>query len=118
MYSRVPVGHTAAVDEGDMYTLDGGRFLKVGVAFHPHLSAVAGHEEMWHNVEVRGVVTRVGQFCQGILMVGMEVTTERWEALSVGEGFSTSAAGTRPVLHSPPVKVSVLPPDTSISSAN
>jgi hypothetical protein len=91
-----------ARDEGDMYALGGGRFLEVGFAYHPHLGAVAGHEELWRDVEarsteasgikrcvvlrcrdkkrgVRGVVVRVGQFCQGILMVGGECTTERWE---------------------------------------
>lgn len=29
---------------------------------------------------VRGVVVRVGQFCQGIVRVGGDITTERWEA--------------------------------------
>lgn len=101
--SRVTVGHGAPRDEGDMYSLGEGRYLEVGFAFHPHLGRVAGHEELWRDVDVRstekggvkrcvvlrcrnegmgvrGVVVRVGQYCQGILMVGGDVTTERWEA--------------------------------------
>ena len=107
--SRVRVGHVMAADEGDMYSLGDGRFLEVGFAFHPHLGRVAGHEELWRDVDVlstegsgrkrcvvlrckdaargvRGVVVRVGQFCQGILMVGGEVTTERWEGEVFTEG--------------------------------
>ncbi|OSS55085.1 hypothetical protein B5807_00675 [Epicoccum nigrum] len=116
--SRVRVGHAPARDDGDMYALGGGRFLEVGFAFHPHLGCVAGHEELWRDVEVkstetggekrcvvlrcgneargvRGVVVRVGQFCQGILMVGGEVTTERWEAeVAGGSGGEGKGKGT------------------------
>lgn len=105
--SRVKVGEQIPVDEGDMYDLGEGLFLEHGHAFHPHLGRVAGHEELWRDVPVlststdnqegkkgkvcivlrcedkeegiRGVVIRVGQFCQGILMHGEVVTTERWE---------------------------------------
>mgnify|MGYP004510062419 CR=1 FL=1 len=85
-----------------MYRLGDGLFLEHGFAFHPHLGRVAGHEEGWRDVDarstspsgskisvllrcrddergVRGVVVRVGQFCQGIVMVADEVATERWE---------------------------------------
>lgn len=85
-----------------MYDLGEGLTLEHGHAFHPHLGAVSGHEELWRDVDpvstsgkgtkvcvvlrcvdeergVRGVVVRVGRFCQGIVQVGMEVTTEKWE---------------------------------------
>ena len=100
--SRVAVGNAIPVDEGDMYDLGEGMFLEHGSAFHPHLGRVAGHEELWRDVDplstnagksnvcivlrcqddgrgVRGVVVRVGQFCQGVLQIGTDVTTERWE---------------------------------------
>jgi hypothetical protein len=85
-----------------MYALSPLLTLEHGFAFHPHLGRVAGHEELWRDVDarstssaetnicvvlrcqddavgVRGVVVRVGQFVQGILMEGGEVTCERWE---------------------------------------
>lgn len=34
---------------------------------------------------VRGVVVRVGQYCQGILMEGSNVTIERWEFFGAGD---------------------------------
>ncbi|KAF3036026.1 hypothetical protein E8E12_001810 [Didymella heteroderae] len=106
--SRVAVGQPIPKDEGDMYDLGGGLFLEHGHAFHPHLGRVAGHEELWRDVPVlststsaknggegrkvcvllrcedkergvRGVVIRVGRFCQGILQHGDGTTTERWE---------------------------------------
>ena len=101
--SRHPVADPSIpVDEGDMYSLLPTLTLEVGHAFHPHLGRVAGHEELWRDVDatstnargtkecvalrcqddeggVRGVVVRVGGFCQGIVMQGAETTTERWE---------------------------------------
>ncbi|KAJ4382378.1 hypothetical protein N0V86_002713 [Didymella sp. IMI 355093] len=101
--SRVPINEPIPPDHGDMYDLGEGLFLEHGHAWHPHLGRVAGHEELWRDVEpqathneeggkvcvllrchdegerVRGVVVRVGRFCQGILQRGAECTTERWE---------------------------------------
>lgn len=89
-----------------MYDLGNGLFLEHGHAWHPHLGRVAGHEELWRDVPikssgegaeagrgkvcvvlrcedgekgVRGVVVRVGAFCQGIVQYGGATTTERWE---------------------------------------
>lgn len=102
-----------------MYSVGGG-YVEHGVAFHPQLGRVSGHEEGWVDVDavgvplaggreavdgagestggkksrvcvvlrcgdddaaggVRGVVVRVAQFVQGIVMVGDRVATERWE---------------------------------------
>lgn len=105
--SRVRVGEEIPKDEGNMYDLGEGLFLEHGHAFHPHLGRVAGHEELWRDVPVastsvsgksgegekvcvvlrcehgelgiRGVVVRVGRYCQGILQYGEDTTTERWE---------------------------------------
>lgn len=100
--SRFPVASTdIPVDEGDMYPITTDLTLEHGHAFHPALNAVKSHEEMWRDVDaistssgskvcivlrvhddaagVRGVVIRVGQFCQGIVIKGQEVTVERWE---------------------------------------
>ncbi|CAE7216552.1 hypothetical protein PTNB85_06651 [Pyrenophora teres f. teres] len=101
--SRFAVGSkTIPVDEGDMYPIAKDLTLEVGHAFHPALGAVKTHEEMWRDVDtvatndagtklcvvlrcqaehvgVRGLVVRVGQFCQGIIMEREATTVERWE---------------------------------------
>ncbi|KAL6711184.1 hypothetical protein ACN47E_005715 [Coniothyrium glycines] len=101
--SRFPVGSPEMpADEGDMYPISPELSLEHGHAYHPSLAAVKSHEEMWRDVAVestnqgglkvcavlrvesekegvRGVVVRVGQFVQGLLMHGERVTVERWE---------------------------------------
>lgn len=101
--SRHRVGATdVPVDEGIMYPLDAARTLEHGHAFHPALRAVKTHEELWRDVPVlatsagakkacvvlrlqndaagaRGVIVRLGQYCQGIVMLGAYSTVERWE---------------------------------------
>lgn len=106
--SRVRIGEEIPGDEGDMYEVGEGLCLEHGHAFHPHLGRVAGHEELWRDVPVastsasekmdeegrkvcvllrcedkeqgvRGVLIRVGRYCQGILQQGEATTTERWE---------------------------------------
>lgn len=86
-------------DEGDNYTLPNGLVLEKGSMVNPVTGKVTPYEEVWEDVEVevikqvlcvvvqlhddsrkaRGMVVRVGQFCQGILRVGSEVSVERWE---------------------------------------
>ncbi|KAG9192816.1 hypothetical protein G6011_11550 [Alternaria panax] len=123
------------VDEGDMYPIAPGLTLEVGHGFHPALDAVKTHEEMWRDedivstskdgskicavmrcqadgVGVRGVVVRLGQYCQGVMMVGEKTTVERWEwkagvdgeggveewerSVRVGDGFLPCAVAFRP----------------------
>lgn len=96
------------VDEGDMYAISDMLTLEHGHAFHPHLKAAKSHEEMWEDEDilstapsssatnsgskicavlklqddkkgVRGVCVRLGQYVQGIAVMGNEVTAERWE---------------------------------------
>ncbi|OAL00560.1 hypothetical protein IQ06DRAFT_146174 [Phaeosphaeriaceae sp. SRC1lsM3a] len=117
--SRVPVGKEIPIDEGDMYPIDEMRTLEHGHAFHPHLKAVKSHEEMWEDEDVtststtaaegkkrcvvlrcrndvkgvRGVMVRLGKYVQGILVVGNEVTAERWEWSAEGEWKRTKRVG-------------------------
>lgn len=101
--SRFPIGSKdIPVDEGDMYPIAEGLTLEVGHAFHPALGAVKTHEEMWRDVDavsttqagtklcvvlrcqaehagVKGLIVRVGQYCQGLVMEHDITTAERWE---------------------------------------
>ncbi|KAH7088074.1 hypothetical protein FB567DRAFT_523635 [Paraphoma chrysanthemicola] len=100
--SRYAVGaRDIPVDEGVMYPINDTLTLEHGHAYHPALKAVKTHEEMWRNVPVaavendkkvcivlrlqddnaraRGVVVRLGQYVQGLVMVGEYSTVERWE---------------------------------------
>ncbi|CAI6340378.1 unnamed protein product [Periconia digitata] len=103
--SRYPVGTPSSqipVDEALMFPLDPVRVLEHGQAKNLHTGIMQSHEEMWTDqeikacrpaatafcivlrinlpeVKVRGVVVRLGQYCQGMLMHGGVVTVERWE---------------------------------------
>jgi hypothetical protein len=103
--SRYPIGsREIPVDEGDMYPIDAIRTLEHGHGYQPRMKAMMTHEEMWRDVDAmstnalgskmcvvlrlkderfgaRGVVVRVGQYCQGIMaLVAQEsCTVERWE---------------------------------------
>ena len=90
-----------APDEGDTSphpTMEGVT-LEKGRMRHPESGEVREYEEAWRGVEVsavrgervsvvlememaaseeRGVIVRVGQFCQGIVRVGDEIVVERW----------------------------------------
>lgn len=101
--SRWPAGSPdVPVDEGDMYPIADDLTLEHGHAFHAGFEEVKSHEEMWRDVQitytnsvnsricvvlrvqddhagVRGLVVRVGQYCQGIIMKGSVATVERWE---------------------------------------
>jgi hypothetical protein len=93
-------GPSEEVDEGDMYPISSTLILEHGHAFHPNVGAVRSHEEMWEDEAIlpvsgsricvvlrlqddsncaRGLVVRLGQYVQGIMVVGEEVTAERWE---------------------------------------
>ncbi|KAF1942781.1 hypothetical protein EJ02DRAFT_375208 [Clathrospora elynae] len=113
--SRYAVGTLVfPVDEGDLYPIAPGLTLEVGSAYHPALGAVKTHEEMWRDVDavatnktgsmmcvvlrvqadaagVRGVVVRVGQYCQGIVMMGESTTVERWEWVKGEDGWKRTA---------------------------
>lgn len=88
-------------DEGDMFPLENGLTLERGTMINPATGHMMDYEECWRDVEAvstedygarscivlvledesrtaRGMVVRVGQFCQGLLRVGDAVSLERW----------------------------------------
>jgi len=88
-----------ASDEGDMYLQDNGDMLEKGTQKHPETGEEVEYEELWTELEVdvipeeggkystvlkhesknsRGMVVRVGGWCQGFLKEGRELTVERW----------------------------------------
>ena len=97
----------SVVDEGDMFPQKDGRTLECGSMINPATGQMTQYEECWIDVEptatneddgesdnvkvcmvlqlhddvhkARGMVVRVGQFCQGILRVGDHVSLERWQ---------------------------------------
>ncbi|KAF1842209.1 uncharacterized protein K460DRAFT_370193 [Cucurbitaria berberidis CBS 394.84] len=106
--SRHPVGSPdIPVDEGDMYPIADDLTLEHGHAFQPLMHAHKTHEEMWRDLTiqstnssgthlcvvlrlhadaagVRGVIVRLGQYCQGIVMQRDYCTVERWEYFAEG----------------------------------
>ncbi|MCJ1300496.1 hypothetical protein MMC08_003293 [Hypocenomyce scalaris] len=89
-------------DEGDMWARPNGDVLERGKMIKPGTGLVTTYEELWRDLEVevvgqektctsvvlraqddgkglRGMVIRVGGWCQGILKVGNDVTIERWQ---------------------------------------
>ena len=85
-----------------MWPQPNGDVLEQGTQIHPVTGFECRYEELWGDVEVnvvkdgekrvsmvmkvddedrnaRGLVVRVGQYCQGILKIGSELTLERWE---------------------------------------
>lgn len=104
-------------DEADVREAgdDAGTELERGRMLNPATGLEADYEEAWVSVgavgtgsqpgsspacavvrvcdderQLRGMVVRVGQFCQGILRVGDAVAVERWEWRSEG-GWTLSA---------------------------
>ncbi|OCK85794.1 hypothetical protein K432DRAFT_227934 [Lepidopterella palustris CBS 459.81] len=105
--SNVPPDVPAAADEGDMYPQPDGRTLESGQMVNPATGTLTAYEEMWRDIPVaaigsdntkssvvitidepaqqtRGMIIRIGQWCQGLLKIGNEVTVERWEYLPGG----------------------------------
>lgn len=104
-----------ATDEGDMWTQSNGDVLEQGKNVDPDTGVVKAYEELWRNLEVeavgqekgfasvvlrvqddrmgaRGMVVRVGGWCQGILKVGDDITTERWQWISSSLRLSRDTA--------------------------
>ena len=88
-------------DEGDMFPQKYGTTLERGSMVDPATGRMTEYEECWRDVEpiaineegkrvcvvlrlhddankARGMVVRVGQFCQGFLRVGKDMALERW----------------------------------------
>jgi hypothetical protein len=102
----------SATDEGDEYEQPGGLTLEKGSMVNPDTGRMTDYEEVWRSVKprrdergarcvvletrneegtVRGRVVRLGQYCQGLLRDGDEISLERWELN--GEWKKTVAMG-------------------------
>ena len=89
-------------DEGDMYLQGNGDLLERGTQKHPVTGEETEYEELWHDLDVegfgkkhnrntlvmkaedssrnlRGMVIKVGGWCQGIMKKGDALTVERWQ---------------------------------------
>jgi len=90
------------IDEGDMWVQEDGDVLERGKQKHPETGGETEYEELWHDLEVsplgkkqnrssmvlrahkperkvRGLVVKIGGWCQGMLKTGDDLTVERWE---------------------------------------
>lgn len=101
-----------ATDEGEMYPQPDGTTLETGFMVNPETGIITGYEEVWDddNVEstdaaqlcvvlkcesndVRGLVVKLGTFCQGFMKIGEQSSVERWE-LTDGSAHCVVKMGT------------------------
>lgn len=110
--SRVSYEEEPPTDEGDMYPQPNGDVLEKGRMAHPETGIVTEYEELWTDIEVRrtgqdttrvsvvlmaddsarrarGMIVRIGQWCQGILKIGNDLSVERWEYCEGSPGDQT-----------------------------
>ncbi|MCJ1243194.1 hypothetical protein MMC30_000391 [Trapelia coarctata] len=107
-------------DEGMMYVQPGGDVLECGENINKTTGEVDKYEELWGDVPVqrvrkriedgeghvsivaeaedaersiRGMIVRVGDWCQGILKVGEEIMVERWHWTGGGGWESIARLG-------------------------
>ena len=89
-------------DEGDMIEQENGDVLERGKNVNPETGEETVYEELWHDLEIeslgkkhnhssvvmraedldkglKGMVVKVGGWCQGITKIGNDLTVERWE---------------------------------------
>lgn len=100
-------------DEGDMYPQPDGRTLEKGSMVNPSTGKLTDYQEMWRDLDpvatihedrdevkacvvlmlednahkAKGMVVRVGQFCQGVLRIGHRFSLERWDWKGKEEGW-------------------------------
>ena len=111
--SRSAYGAEPPIDEGDMYPEpDGVLCRERGRMVNPETGEMSDYEEMWETIEAhttgsdtrkwclvattsapehkaRGMLIRIGQFVQCLLIVDDEVNVERWVYTDAGEGSQT-----------------------------
>lgn len=98
-----------SADEGDMIPQRNGDVLEQGSQIHPVTGLQCEYEELWgesyvetvgeeayrvsvalkvedDDSQTRGMVVRVGSWCQGILKVGDDITVERWQSEEAKSG--------------------------------
>lgn len=92
-----------ATDEGDMYPQPDGTTLEKGAMVNPDTGNLTDYEELWDDSELsdgtpcvvlqteseeegcRGMVILLGEYCQGFMRVGREITLERWKKTRDGQ---------------------------------
>ena len=104
-------------DEGDMYIQPNGDALECGMGISPYTGMMTNYEELWHDLEIdtigaetqhvcvvlkvessslgtKGMIIRIGGWCQGIMQSSTNMTIERWkwipEPIPRVEGEKTS----------------------------
>ena len=88
-----------------MYIQPGGDALECGMGISPHTGKMTNYEELWHDLgiglvdtetehvcivlkaesstpAIKGMVVRIGGWCQGIIKSGKEMSVERWKWIS------------------------------------
>lgn len=101
--------HEPSADEGDMLLQPNGDVLERGCQIHPVTGLECEYEELWGDLDTeivgkeiqrvsvalkienddrltRGIVVRVGSWCQGILRTGEDITVERWQSKNPKSG--------------------------------
>lgn len=87
-----------ATDEGDMYPQLDGTTLEKGSMVNPETGIVTAYEEVWDDEDVpstgsaqicvvlkyengndKGLVVKLGKYCQGFMKIGEQPSLERWE---------------------------------------
>ena len=94
--SRI-VDTEGVADEGTNYPAEGGKTLEKGRMLNPDTGRQTDYEELWRDVDAdssvsryavlrldkglehRGSVVLVGDYCQGIMRLGGDITAERWQ---------------------------------------
>lgn len=106
-----------AVDEGDMYPQPNGDVLEKGTTVNPATGGLLEYEELWSDLDIRtigveakrvcivlkaeaenqvnkGMVIRIGGWCQGILQSGEDITVERWQWVNQTESGANNGSMT------------------------
>ena len=101
-------------DEGDMYPQPDGDVLEKGNMQNPATGMSCDYEEVWRDLDihvlegeqdrvcivlkadspstgVKGIVMRIGEWCQGILKTSNGLTVERWQWLDIAKPKSEQA---------------------------
>ncbi|XP_055310571.1 uncharacterized protein LOC129573684 [Sitodiplosis mosellana] len=87
-----------ATDEGDMYPQPDGTTIEKGHMVNPDTGIVTAYEEVWDDKDVpstdeaqvcvvlkyengddKGMVVKLGKYCQGFMKIGEQMSLERWE---------------------------------------
>lgn len=113
-------------DEADMWPQPNGDTLEKGSTRDPDTGVVSEYEELWAELPVektgadegffsvvlqlqddvrsaKGLIVRVGQWCEGLLKIGSDVTVERWKWVpegseSLGQKSSTGGESKLPTV--------------------